>query len=94
MPDASLSVRLYRLLLKLLPAGFREEYAVPIEREFRDELAESSGVLALAALWLRLLADLATTIPLQFLREIQQDARHTCSFGAAVPGTPGSLFSP
>ena len=77
MPDAPFSLKVYRLLLKLFPAGFREEYAVSMEREFRAELAESAGALRLAALWMRLLVDLARSIPFQLLREIRQDARHT-----------------
>lgn len=36
MPDDSLSLRLYRRLLKLYPAGFRENYGEAMERAFRD----------------------------------------------------------
>ena len=43
MPDEPFSLRLYRWLLKLYPAGFRENYAELLEREFRDELNESTG---------------------------------------------------
>ena len=69
MRDEPFSLRLYRRLLKLYPAGFRETYAGPLEMEFRDELAESKGAWALAALWIRLLADLAVSIPVQVSRE-------------------------
>ena len=34
MPDSS---KLYSWLLRLYPARFREEYQVPMERQFRDE---------------------------------------------------------
>jgi putative ABC transport system permease protein len=81
MPEDPLSVRLYRRLLKLYPAGFRENYAAAMERAFRDELQESHGVL----LWLRLLADLAVSLPEQFARELAQDARHTIRLWAARP---------
>jgi hypothetical protein len=53
------SLKLYRFLLKFYPAGFRDDYAGAMEREFRDELAESNNFFALARLWTRLLADLA-----------------------------------
>jgi hypothetical protein len=86
MPEASLFLKLYRLLLKLYPATFREEYAVPMERAFRDELAESHNIWALAALWLRLLSDLAKSIPLQLMREIRQDTRHTLRLWVKTPG--------
>jgi predicted permease len=77
MPDAPFSLRLYRWLLKLYPAGFRENYAGPLEREFRDELNESTGTGGRAMLWIRLIADLAISVPLQFSHEVSQDARHT-----------------
>ena len=89
MRDESFSLRLYRWLLKLYPAGFRENYAGPIEREFRDELAESSGVWALAALWIRLLADLAVSIPVQVSREVFQDLKYTLRLWASRPWHAG-----
>jgi predicted permease len=89
MPSTPLSLKLYRFLLKLYPAGFRDDYAGPMEREFRDELAESSGAFALAKLWLRLLTDLAVSVPLQFSRELWQDARHTLRLWAKRPGQTG-----
>jgi putative ABC transport system permease protein len=48
-----------------------------MEQEFRDELAESSGGWAQFVLWIRLLTDLAITVPAQLARELRQDARHT-----------------
>jgi predicted permease len=89
MPDTPISLKLYRLLLKLYPSGFRDDYAAPMEREFRDELAESSGAFALATLWLKLLADLVISIPLQFSREVFQDARHTLRLWAKRPWHTG-----
>src|SRR5580704_3478697 len=89
MPDAPFSLKLYRFLLKFYPAGFHDDYAGPMEHEFRDELAESSGIFALGRLWIRLLADLAVSIPLQFLREISQDARHTLRLWANRPWQTG-----
>jgi putative ABC transport system permease protein len=89
MPDAPFSLKVYRWLLRLYPAGFREDYARLMEREFRDELAESTGVAALAMLWIRLLADLAVSVPAQFSREILQDARHTFRLWANRPWHTG-----
>ncbi|MGB8543653.1 MAG: ABC transporter permease [Candidatus Acidiferrales bacterium] len=85
MSDAPVSLKLYRFLLKFYPAGFHDDYAGPMEREFRDELAESTSFFALARLWIRLLADLAVSIPLQFSREVLQDARHTLRLWADRP---------
>jgi len=89
MPEPSFSVRLYRRLLALYPAGFRENYAGPLEREFRDELQEATGAGALARLWLRMAVDLATSVPAQFAREAWQDSRHALRLWARRPWHTG-----
>ncbi|MDQ2777182.1 MAG: ABC transporter permease [Acidobacteriota bacterium] len=89
MPEAPFPLKLYRCLLKLYPAGFRENYGGPMEREFRDQLAESSGVYALAKLWIGLFADLAISLPRQFSHEVRQDARHTLRLWANRPWQTG-----
>ena len=89
MPDERLSMRLYRWLLKLYPAGFRENYAALLEREFRDEFSESTGAVTLGILWIRLIVDLAISVPLQFSREVAQDARHTLRLWARRPWHTG-----
>jgi hypothetical protein len=63
--DEPASLRLYRFFLKLYPASFREDYAELLEREFRDELRESTGTTALCTLWIRLIVDLAISLPHQ-----------------------------
>src|ERR1039458_3918900 len=85
MRDTPISLKLYRWVLMLYQAGFRENYAGPMEREFRDELAESSGAGALARLWIRLVADLALSIPVQVSREVSQDVRHALRLWASRP---------
>src|SRR6516164_3186015 len=85
MPDEPFSLRLYRRLVKLYPAGFRENFAQLLEREFRDELGESTGAAGLATLWIRLIGDLAISVPLQFSREVAQDAEHTFRLWARRP---------
>src|SRR5437868_3303784 len=89
MRDTPFSLKLYRWLLRFYPAGFCENYAGSMEREFRDELAESIGTCALAALWIRLLVDLALSIPVQVSREVFQDARHTLRLWAGRPWHTG-----
>jgi predicted permease len=85
MPDATRSLKLYRRLLKLYPASFREGYAGQLEREFRDELGEARSTADLAALWFRLLLDLAISVPAQLAREILQDSRHALRQWARRP---------
>src|SRR5947207_249848 len=89
MRDTPLSLKLYRWLLKLYPASFLESYGGAMEKEFRDELAESSGPWALTELWIRLLGDIAASIPMQVLREVSQDIRHTLRLWASRPWHAG-----
>jgi putative ABC transport system permease protein len=89
MLDEPFSLRVYRRLLELYPAGFRENYAEPLEREFRDELRESSGAAALGMLWIRLFVDLAISVPLQLCREVTQDAKQTFRLWSRRPWHTG-----
>jgi predicted permease len=68
--------RLYRILLKLYPARFREEYAAPMERQFSDEYRETQGRGGRAWLSLRTLTDVAVTAPAEIARELCQDLRY------------------
>jgi putative ABC transport system permease protein len=70
------SIRLYRWLLRLYPAGFREQYGVPMHRQFQDEYAEVQNVRDLLRLWGRTVGDIARSAPRQFASEIAQDARY------------------
>lgn len=89
MPDARVSLRLYRRLIGLYPASFRENYGELLEREFRDELEESGGIGRRGMLWFRLLADLAVSVPAQLAREAAQDARHALRLWARRPWQTG-----
>ncbi|MCU1236230.1 MAG: hypothetical protein JWP63_4197, partial [Candidatus Solibacter sp.] len=73
MPDPR---TIYRLLLKLYPAGFREEYSTPMEREFWDDYREARGFRGKAWFWLHALADLGLSIPAEIARELRQDLRY------------------
>jgi putative ABC transport system permease protein len=64
---------IYRLLLKLYPARFREEYGTPLERQFRDDYRDARGFRAKTWFWMQALADLALSIPAEICRELRQD---------------------
>ena len=70
------SLRVYRLLLKLYPASFREDYHAPLQQQFREELVDVTGPRALARFWARTLWDFALSMPVQLAREVGQDSRH------------------
>jgi putative ABC transport system permease protein len=69
MPD-----RIYRLLLKLLPAEFRGDYGDDMESTFRAERRQARG-FPLARLWAGTLADLFRAAPAQHWDILAQDAR-------------------
>jgi len=73
----SFSLRLYRLLLKLYPVRFREEYSGPLQRQFRDDYADVRGGSGLVRFWGRTLLDFVRSMPEQLACELAQDARLT-----------------
>src|SRR5438132_13374402 len=68
--------RIYRLLLKLYPARFREEFGGPLERQFQDDYRDARGWGAKLWFWLHALADLGFSIPAELWRELRQDAAY------------------
>ncbi|MGH9646581.1 MAG: ABC transporter permease, partial [Bryobacteraceae bacterium] len=68
--------RIYRLLLKLYPARFREEYESPLRRQFLDDYREARGAGRRIIFWFRMLVDLAVSIPAEILREVTQDLNY------------------
>jgi len=99
----SLSERIYRRLLLLLPGEFQGEYRSEMEEAFRRHEAEAAagagrlsgtGRRSLARLWLATLGDLARTAPREHLDALVQDVRFTVraalrspAFAAVVVGT-------
>jgi putative ABC transport system permease protein len=67
---------IYRWLLKLYPAGFRERYTDPMQRQFREDLAEVRSTPELLRFWGQTLWDFARSMPGQLARELGQDTRH------------------
>ena len=82
-------LKLYRILLRLYPTAFREEYAKPMEQDFRDELAEAQSAFAVFWLWMRFLFDLVVSVPVQIAIEIGRDSRHALRLWAKRPWHTG-----
>ncbi|HYL76785.1 MAG TPA: ABC transporter permease [Bryobacteraceae bacterium] len=74
--------KLYRFLLKLYPARFREEYEKPLEIQFRDDYREAPGK---GRFWLRTLYDFARTAPVEIARELMHDLRYSVRTYARRP---------
>ena len=69
-------MRFYRLLLKLYPARFREEYETPLERQFWDDYRDARGAGTRTWFLAHALWDLAVSIPSEILRELGQDLHY------------------
>jgi hypothetical protein len=78
-------MRLYRLLLNLYPARFREEYGGPLQQQFLDDYREAHNAGARLKLWLSALRDLAWSIPVELAHELKQDLSHSLRVHARRP---------
>ncbi len=67
---------LYRFLLRLYPATFRERYEQSIEQQFRDEYRDATLWYDQVLLWVRAIRDLATSVPTELANELAQDAKY------------------
>jgi len=67
--------KLYRKMLKVYPASFRQEYEGAMTRQFRDEQRHAQGRKEHLGLWLHALSDLAVSAPRELVRELGQDSR-------------------
>jgi putative ABC transport system permease protein len=67
--------KLYRKLLKLYPASFRQEYEGAMTRQFLDEQRDAQGWKENVGLWLHALSDIAVSAPRELVRELSQDSR-------------------
>lgn len=63
-----MSEKLYRLLLRLYPAGFRSRYAGEAMQVFRDRLRDERGLLKRIRLWLDVLFDVFLSAPREHSR--------------------------
>jgi predicted permease len=82
-------LRIYRWLLRLYPAAFHDEYADPMEQAFRDELREAPNGFAVGRFWMRLLFDMAISVPSQAAKEIWHDSKHALRLWAKRPWQTG-----
>ncbi len=68
--------KLYRKLLRIYPASFRQEYEGAMTRQFSDEHRDAQGWKEKSGLWLHAIADIAVSAPRQVIRELGQDSRY------------------
>lgn len=66
----SLSEKIYRVLLRAYPRNYRSRYAEPMEQIFRDRLRQTHSFAGLLALWGRMLADWAVSVPARYWERV------------------------
>lgn len=80
----SLGARLYRLLLYLYPLSFRREYGEAMLQLFNDQRRAARGAGGYAMLWLRILYDLARSVPAAHSRARRRDMQRGAFTVASV----------
>ena len=63
------SERLYRILLKAYPGGYRRKYEEAMAQCFRDQLRAANTIGKWVRLWLRTMADFALSLPARHLEQ-------------------------
>jgi len=81
-----MSEKIYVLLLRLFPSHFREAYGEEALQLFRDRARDEKGFFARLRLWLDLLADLAVSVPHEYV--YAQPAFVGASVGQHLDGSP------
>lgn len=66
----SLSEKMYRLLLRAYPRDYRNRYAEPMEQLFRDRRRQVHSFTDFVALWRRMLADWAVSVPARYWERV------------------------
>lgn len=77
--------RLFRLLMRLLPAEFRGDYEREISATFRAERRAASSRAGLTRVWLATIADIFRTAPGEHLDILQRDLAYTVRMLARRP---------
>jgi predicted permease len=79
-------MRSYKLLLRLYPRSFRNEYGDELCRIFARRRREASGPVSVAALWIGALADTLANAARVHFDILKQDVRHTIRTLRRTPG--------
>lgn len=69
------SERLYRILIKAYPSGYRRKYEEAMAQCFRDQLRAANTIGKWVRLWLRTMADFALSLP---ARHLERGLRFLC----------------
>ena len=79
-------IRLFRRLVRLLPADFQADYAREMERTFEAQHREAARDRGLWRLWIDTIADLLRTAPREHAAQAWQDATYAVRIFRIAPG--------
>ena len=75
-PSEPLGMRLFRLLLRCLPADFRVDYAGEMEQTFRAQQRDAQRTGSSFRLWTETIVDVMSTAPREHLGILRQDVQY------------------
>ena len=81
MAKGTIGERIYRMLLRIYPRDFSDDYADEMTRLYRDRVRGEGA----ASVWLALVADLVRTAPREQAATLVQDVRHAWRTWARTP---------
>ncbi|MBZ5536247.1 MAG: ABC transporter permease [Acidobacteriia bacterium] len=87
--DQSFSQRAFRMLLRVFPMDFRENFGGEMEAVFceqRHDVDREGGVMGLARLWWETLVGIFTTAPREHLSMLRQDVKYAFRMMRSNPG--------
>src|SRR5688500_9653541 len=77
--------RVFRTLIRLLPAEFRGDYESEMAATFRAEHRSADGAASLTRVWLATIADVFRTAPAEHLDILRRDLAYTIRMLARRP---------
>ena len=80
-----MSGRVFRALMKLLPAEFRGDYEREMEATFRAERRQAEGAIGVLRLWASTITDLFRTAPAEHIDILRRDLRYSVRMLARRP---------
>jgi putative ABC transport system permease protein len=83
--------RLFRLLMRALPAEFRADYGREMAAQFRSERHDAGTTMGLLRLWLATLADILRTAPAEHLDILARDVSYAARTFARRPSLVATI---